>query len=106
MPIDIALGAIPFEVETIERATPYMFEPDCIIPTCSAEDLVIHKAIAGRPHDIGDIEGILSRQHERLDVNRIRTWLQMFTEVTESSDLVATFEQALSRVSARREAKR
>lgn len=103
VPIDIALGAIPFEVETIERATPYVFEPGCTIATCSAEDLVIHKAIAGRPRDVSDIEGILSRQHQGLDVARIRTWLQMFAEVAETSDLVSNFERALARVSTRRE---
>lgn len=41
----------------------------------SAEDLIIHKCVAGRARDIEDVEGVLIRQHEHLDLHWIRSWL-------------------------------
>jgi hypothetical protein len=67
VPIDIALTALPFEVRIIERSTPFDFEPGAGIVTCSAEDLVVLKAFAGRPQDWLDVEGIIVRQGRSLD---------------------------------------
>jgi hypothetical protein len=100
--LDVALGAIPFEVESLARASPYEFEPGCVLPTCSAEDLVIHKAVAARARDVADIEGIVSRQYGRLDVTRIRRWLALFAEAKEDPDLARPFENALRRATPRR----
>jgi hypothetical protein len=102
VPIDMALGAIPFEEETIGRATPHEFEPGCTLATCSAEDLIVHKMIAGRPRDIADVEGILSRQSGGLDVERITGWLRAFSEVVEDRDLTGEFDRIRARVIARR----
>jgi hypothetical protein len=101
VPIDIALGAIPFEAETIERATAYEFEPGGTLLTCSAEDLIIHKVIAGRPRDIGDVEGVVGRQLRRLDFERIRSWLRAFSEVADERDLAGDFERVVARVARR-----
>jgi len=40
---------------------------DVSLLTCSAEDLIVLKAFAGRAQDWIDIEGIALRQHHRLD---------------------------------------
>lgn len=40
--------------------------------TCSAEDLLVHKAFAGRSRDWTDVEGILQRQGGRLDLALVR----------------------------------
>src|SRR5438876_7083100 len=45
--VDIALGALPFEERTIARASAWQVRPDVTLTTCSAEDLVVHKAFAG-----------------------------------------------------------
>ncbi len=68
LPIDIALGAMPFEERTIGRASPYLVEPSVSLTTCSAEDLLVHKAFAGRDKDWLDIRGILIRQGNVLDL--------------------------------------
>jgi hypothetical protein len=47
--MDIALGAMPFEERTIERSSLAELVPSAILRTCSAEDLIVHKAFAGRP---------------------------------------------------------
>jgi hypothetical protein len=92
---DLALGATSFEIESVARATPYEFEPGCVLRTCSAEDLVVHKTVAGREQDILDVKGIVSRQLGKLDVAHIRRWLTEFAEITENSDLARPFEEAL-----------
>ena len=60
--IDIALGAMPFEEHSVERASAFAISGSQSITTCSAEDLVVHKAFAGRDKDWGDIRGIVVRQ--------------------------------------------
>jgi hypothetical protein len=49
MPVDIALGAMPFEERSIERSSLGELVPGATLRTCAAEDLVVHKAFAARP---------------------------------------------------------
>ncbi|MDQ3364605.1 MAG: hypothetical protein M3680_04170 [Myxococcota bacterium] len=58
---DVALGAMPFEERAADRASPYVLSPPTSVTTCSAEDLVVHKAFAGRDKDWLDIQGIVRR---------------------------------------------
>lgn len=67
VPIDIALGGLPFEARAITRSTPFDFEPGATVSTCSAEDLVVLKAFAGRVQDWLDVEGIIVRQGPTLN---------------------------------------
>src|SRR2546428_2769321 len=71
VPLDIALGGLPFEERTIERSSPWQITSDTKITTCSAEDLVVHKAFANRGQDWPDIERVLMRQIKRLNVDLI-----------------------------------
>ena len=66
--VDIALGALPFEERTINRATGWRLRSDATLTTCSAEDLVVHKVFAGRDLDWGDVERVLTRQYGKLDL--------------------------------------
>ena len=66
------------------------------IPVCTAEDLVVHKAIADRPKDWIDIEGVVQRQGERLDVPYVRKWLREWGEALEK-DLLGRFESILAK---------
>jgi hypothetical protein len=93
--LDVALGATGFEVESVARASRYAFEPDCEVPTCSAEDLIVHKAVAGRARDLDDLVGIVNRQHGRLDLAYIRRWLTAFSQVDGMSDVAGRFEDVL-----------
>ena len=67
IPLDIALGGLPYEARVVERSTPFAVEPAVTLMTCSAEDLVVLKAFAGRAQDWLDVEGVLVRQGTRLD---------------------------------------
>ena len=100
VPLDLALGSTGFEIESVDRSTTWDVEPGCTIRTCSAEDLIVHKLVAGRPRDVADVEGIVVRQFDHLDVKRIRVWLAGFAELKEDQDLGRPLETALA--SARR----
>jgi hypothetical protein len=63
------------------------------LPICTAEDLIIHKAIADRPKDWLDIEKILLRQGANLDVEYVRSWLIQFADALEKPALVAQFNR-------------
>jgi predicted nucleotidyltransferase len=93
--LDVSLAAFEFEREVLDRASPFEFEPGVRLRTCSAEDLIVYKAVAGRPRDVGDIQTVVARQVRHLDVDRVRTWLRFFAEVKEEPDLAGVFEDAL-----------
>jgi hypothetical protein len=91
--LDLALGASGFETESIKRSSPFEFAADYVMRTCSAEDLIVHKAVAGRPRDLDDIEGVIHRQWRVLDVELIRRWLALFEQLKEDATLLPTFER-------------
>ena len=67
VPIDVALGAMPFEERAVQRSTDYLVVGGAALRTCGAEDLVVFKVFAGRERDWMDVEGIVSRQGASLD---------------------------------------
>lgn len=83
--IDIALGGMPFEEASVERSSTADFLPGIALRTCSAEDLVVHKAFAARPKDWLDIEGILLRQRA-LDWAYIEGQLRPLLELKEEPE--------------------
>lgn len=67
VPLDVALGALPFEERATQRATAWAVGDGVSLTTCSAEDLVVHKVFAGRDRDWLDVEGIVARRAQQLD---------------------------------------
>ena len=65
--------------------------PGKAIRICSAEDLIVYKAIAGRAQDIRDIEGIVYRQGKILNDATIRQWLLEFVELTGKPEIIDHF---------------
>ena len=92
-PLDIALGLPGYEDEMMQRIVEYRLTATQSIRICSAEDLIIHKAVAGRAQDVRDIEGIVFRQGARLDTDYIRQWLTEFEQATGSDLLLELFEE-------------
>ena len=86
VPLDVALGAMPFEERAVSRASDFTIAPDVVILTCGAEDLVVFKAFAGRPRDWLDIEGIAIRHAGRLDERLIWAELAPLLELKESPE--------------------
>jgi hypothetical protein len=99
--VDISLGLPGYEDELFRRAVMIEFEPDQSLRVCSAEDLVIHKAVAGRPQDVVDIETVVLRQGRRLDVGYIRRWLSEFSDVLANPEVPERFEQAYRKLTSK-----
>ncbi len=91
IPIDISLGALPFEERVIERATFYQFLPEARLNTCSAEDLVILKAFADRPRDWSDIEGVIVRT-DQLAWDTVVTELQPLCQAKDAPYILTRLE--------------
>lgn len=94
---DVSLAAFPFEREVLERSTDWRLSEDLSIRTCSAEDLVIYKLVAGRPGDIQDVIGIVARQGRSLDTARIRHWGAELAGLKDDSGLLRPFDEALKK---------
>jgi predicted nucleotidyltransferase len=88
--VDLLVSIFDYERQAIERAVETDIEG---VPTrvCTAEDLVIHKAVADRAKDWIDIEGVLMRQRGKLDINYIRDWLTQFAAALEKPELLTRF---------------
>lgn len=76
VPLDVALGALPFEERAAGRASDHRLGVGASVRVCGAEDLVVMKAFAGRDRDWADIEGIARRQGRRLDVELVMRELE------------------------------
>jgi hypothetical protein len=65
--LDVSLGGLPFEERLIERSSDFAIGSGQSLHTCSAEDLIVLKAFAGREIDWFDVQGVAVRQAGRLD---------------------------------------
>ena len=95
--VDLALGFLPFEEQAIEKAVIVNYH-GVQFPACTAEDLIIHKAIAEREKDWTDIEGIVLRQGDKLDQAYIMHWLDQFGQVLERPKLVRRYRSLVRKL--------
>jgi hypothetical protein len=98
--IDVILGRLPYEQEAVARGTFHTLG-GVRIKLPQVEDLLIMKAVAQRPQDLRDIEGLLD-VHPEADIERVRAWVREFAAATGLPDVLATFEQLLAQRSAAR----
>jgi hypothetical protein len=90
--LDIALGALPFEELMVQRSSLFAFPPGVELRTCSAEDLVVMKAFAGRGQDWVDVERVIIRQSGKLDWTYIFDRLRPLAELRDDPDIVKQLE--------------
>jgi hypothetical protein len=95
--LDIALGAMPFEERTIERSSSVELVPGAVLRTCSAEDLIVHKAFAARPQDWVDIEGVILKQRGVLKWGQIRSELGELAALKGEPELLDELERIADR---------
>ncbi len=93
--LDVALGALDFEVRCMERSSQWQARPGVELRTCSAEDLIVHKAFASRLQDWADVDNILSVQRRRLNVAQILAELEPLAELKEDSSIVPRLKKML-----------
>lgn len=96
VPIDLTLGAMPFEESAIDRATDFRVAPGTALTTCSAEDLIVFKAFAGRERDWLDIAGIAARSLPGLDVHLVWRELLPLLELKEDRNSEARLRLLLA----------
>jgi hypothetical protein len=61
----------------------------------------VHKVFAGRDRDWADVEGILTRQHGKLDLRLVRSELLPLLELKAAPDAMAKLEALVARVAQR-----
>ena len=88
VPVDVALGALPFEAHAVERSSLWHAAEGVDLRTCCDEALIVHKTFAGRPHDWGDAESIIRRQRSNLDLDLIFSELEPLLALKEQPELV------------------
>jgi hypothetical protein len=103
-PVDISLGALPFEQESVARGT-LASVGDVTLRVPAVEDLVIMKAVASRPQDLADIETLLTK-YPKLNRRRVRRWIRDFAAILNSSEMVKRLESILARHAATSPGKR
>ncbi|MHB8520298.1 MAG: nucleotidyl transferase AbiEii/AbiGii toxin family protein [Limisphaerales bacterium] len=95
VPLDIAFGGLPFEENSIRRASPFEFPTGRSLLTCSAEDLIVHKTFAARDIDWFDVDGILARQWGKLDLDLVRRELKPLVDLQGRPESLARLEQKI-----------
>jgi hypothetical protein len=98
VPLDIALGAMPYEERCVERASAFDIGEGESILTCSAEDLIVFKAFAGRERDWLDVDTTILRQREALDVDTIWRELLPLLDLDDDPATRPRLEALLARV--------
>ncbi|MCZ7528421.1 MAG: hypothetical protein M5U14_19855 [Acidimicrobiia bacterium] len=84
--IDISLGILPFEQEMVERSVVYAIDDALNIRLPTPEDLIIMKAIAHRPKDLLDIQGLVQEASKARPETHPGLGLQ-FADVLERPEL-------------------
>jgi Nucleotidyl transferase of unknown function (DUF2204) len=93
--IDVTFGGLPFEQTAVENSDRHDIG-GLTVKLPRVEDLLIMKAIAHRPKDLQDIEGLL-KAHPDADVNRVRQWVREFAVATGMGDMLEEFDKLLAR---------
>jgi hypothetical protein len=91
--VDLSLGALPFERQALERVQKVKIGR-ISAPIATPEDLIILKAIANRPKDRIDIEGLLERCAE-LDYAYIRKPVDEFARFLEIPGIFQDLDRML-----------
>ena len=93
--VDIVFSALPFEEEAVANAV-WVDVVGIRLPLATPEDLIIMKAVAHRPRDLGDIEAVLDA-HPKLDRQRVRRWVREFSMALGMPDVLSDLEKVLKK---------
>jgi len=91
--IDIALGALPFEENSILRARDVEVFRGVSLRFCSPEDLIVMKAFANRDLDWRDVQMTIARQKETLDWKYIHEQIEPLVMLKEEPEIVTRLER-------------
>lgn len=94
--IDISIALLPFEEEAISNCQGVDFAGIKIfIPR--AEDLIIYKMVASRPEDLRDVEELLLRHLDKINLKRVRSIVSQFADVLDRPEMVTQLDILIER---------
>jgi len=93
-PIDLSLGALPFEVEAVNNASVENVAEGLSLPVSRVEDLVIMKAVANRERDWDDIRR-LCEINTNLDIERISETVRGYADLLDQPEIVERLKEIL-----------
>jgi len=91
--LDIMLAETGFDETAIGRSKLVQVPSGQLVRVCSAEDLIIYKAISLRTKDRADVEGIIRRQGDALDDRYVEQWLSEFERALDDSTFVQEYRR-------------
>lgn len=95
--IDVSFGSLQFEQEAIDQSKLYDIN-GIRVRLPRVEDLMIMKAVARRPKDMQDIEGLLAA-HPDVNLNAVRRWVREFATAMTMPDMIEDLEKLIARQS-------
>jgi hypothetical protein len=93
--IDLTFGRLSFEQTAIEHSEIHDID-GLLVRLPRVEDLLVMKAIARRPEDLQDIEGLLAA-HPETDVVAVRQWVREFATAMSMADMLVEFDNVVAR---------
>jgi hypothetical protein len=93
--IDVTFGGLSFEQAAIDNSEIHDIG-GLRVRLPRVEDLLIMKAVARRPKDLQDIEGLLAA-HPEADVVGVRRWVNEFAVALSTSDMLDEFDKLVAR---------
>jgi hypothetical protein len=97
--IDVTFGALLFERAAIDHSKIHDIG-GLRVRLPRVEDLLIMKAVARRPKDLQDIEGLLAA-HPEADIATVRQWVSEFATAMSTSDMLEDFDKLVARSKSR-----
>jgi Nucleotidyl transferase of unknown function (DUF2204) len=92
--LDITFGGLSFEHAAVANSEAHSVG-GVTLRLPRVEDLLVMKAIASRPKDLQDIEGLLAA-HPEADVALVRKWVSEFAAAMSTPDMLAEFDRLVS----------
>ena len=89
----MSLGGLPFEELVVQRSSLFDYPRNIKLRTCSAEDLIVLKAFAGRGQDWVDVEGVIVRQTGKLDWTYVHQQLAPLAELKGAPEILDQLER-------------
>ncbi len=93
--IDVIFGGLSFEQAAIDNSKVHDIG-GLRVRLPRIEDLLVMKAVARRPKDLQDIEGLLAA-HPEADVTAVRRWVSEFATAMSMSDMLKDFDNLVAR---------
>ncbi len=87
-------AGLPFEYELLERAR-VKHVAAISVPVPSREDLAILKAVAARPRDLADLEGLLAA-NPQMELDRVVSWVTEFPRSLDMPDLLENLNRLIN----------